>query len=156
RNLPAGRPQPRHAAGQRLRHHAGGAGADRGVGRGGAQVSALLVRGRLLSFRTRPEGLDDRASYIYEEDGGLLLRGGKIVAWADLTAVSRDAGEVARVVDRRPNLILPGFIDARVHMPQMQVIASYGAELLEWLNSYTFPEETKFSAAQHGRRIARL
>ena len=38
----------------------------------------------------------------------------------------------------------------------MQVIASYGAELLDWLNNYTFPEETKFRDAQHGRRIARL
>jgi guanine deaminase len=38
----------------------------------------------------------------------------------------------------------------------MQVIASYGAELLDWLNTYTFPEETKFHNAQHGRRIARL
>ena len=41
-------------------------------------------------------------------------------------------------------------------MPQMQIIASYGAELLDWLNKYTFPEETKFRNAQHGRRIARL
>ena len=38
----------------------------------------------------------------------------------------------------------------------MQVIASYGAELLDWLNTYTFPEETKFFNPQHGRRIARL
>jgi guanine deaminase len=51
---------------------------------------------------------------------------------------------------------LPGFIDAHAHFPQMQVIASYGAELLDWLNKYTFPEETKFRNAQHGRRIARL
>ncbi|MGO4832486.1 guanine deaminase, partial [Rhizobiaceae sp. 2RAB30] len=29
-------------------------------------------------------------------------------------------------------------------------------ELLDWLNTYTFPEETKFCNAQHGRRIARL
>src|SRR5690606_8166172 len=38
----------------------------------------------------------------------------------------------------------------------MQIIGSYGAELLDWLNTYTFPEETKFSDTQHGRRIARL
>ena len=29
-------------------------------------------------------------------------------------------------------------------------------ELLDWLNKYTFPEETKFANPQHGRRIARL
>jgi len=43
-----------------------------------------------------------------------------------------------------------------VHFPQLQVIASYGAELLGWLNTYTFPEETKFRDAQYGRRVARL
>lgn len=118
-------------------------------------MSALLLRGRLLSFRARPEGLDDRASYVFEEDGGVLIRDGKIVASGDFSIVSRDAGD-ATVIDHRPNLILPGFIDAHVHVPQMQVIASYGAELLEWLNTYTFPEETKFANTQHGRRIARL
>lgn len=118
-------------------------------------MTALLLRGRLLSFRTRPEGLDDRASYVFEEDGGVLIRDGKIVASGDFAVVSRDAGDVT-VIDHRPNLILPGFIDAHVHVPQMQVIASYGAELLEWLNTYTFPEETKFANTQHGRRIARL
>ena len=30
------------------------------------------------------------------------------------------------------------------------------AELLDWLNKYTFPEEKKFADAQHARRIARL
>ena len=70
--------------------------------------------------------------------------------------VSRKAGEGAKRIDHRPHLLLPGFIDAHVHFPQMQVIASYGAELLDWLNKYTFPEETKFLNAQHGRRIARL
>lgn len=118
-------------------------------------MSALLLRGRILSFRTRPESVDDRAAYIYEADGGVLVRDGRIVAVGDFSTVARQA-EGAKVIDHRPHLILPGFIDAHVHMPQMQVIASYGAELLDWLNTYTFPEETKFRDSQHGRRIARL
>ncbi|MCP4048694.1 MAG: guanine deaminase, partial [Gammaproteobacteria bacterium] len=48
----------------------------------------------------------------------------------------------------------PGFIDAHIHFPQAQVIASWGAQLLDWLNTYTFPEETKFSDPQHAARIA--
>ena len=119
-------------------------------------MSDLLLRGRVLSFRTRPESIDDRASYTFEEDGGVLMREGRIAAVGDYSAVARQAGEGAQVADHRPHLILPGFIDAHVHVPQMQVIASYGAELLEWLNNYTFPEETKFVDAQHGARIARL
>lgn len=119
-------------------------------------MSLLLLRGRILSFLTEPEGLDDRASYRFEEDGGLLVRDGKISAIGDFAQVSATAGKDVPVVDHRPHIIMPGFIDAHVHMPQMQVIASYGAELLDWLNNYTFPEETKFANAQHARRIARL
>ncbi|MCO5144604.1 MAG: guanine deaminase [Aquamicrobium sp.] len=118
-------------------------------------MSVLLLRGRVLSFRTRPESVDDRAAYVFEEDGGVLIRDGRIAAVGDFAAVVAEAAG-ARVVDHRPHLILPGFIDAHVHMPQMQVIASYGAELLDWLNTYTFPEETRFRDSQHGRRIARL
>ncbi len=119
-------------------------------------MSTLLMRGRVLSFRTRPEGIDDRASYLYAEDGAVLVRDGRIVAAGDYPQVARQAGEGARTVDHRPHLILPGFIDAHAHMPQMQVIASYGAELLDWLNTYTFPEETKFCDPAHARRIAGL
>ena len=118
-------------------------------------MSALLLRGRVLSFRTRPESVDDRAAYVFEEDGGVLIRDGRIAAVGDFAAVAAVAAD-AKVIDHRPHLLLPGFIDAHVHMPQMQVIASYGAELLDWLNTYTFPEETRFRDSQHGRRIARL
>jgi guanine deaminase len=78
------------------------------------------------------------------------------VAAGAYAQVEKQAGEGVAKIDHRPHLLLPGFIDAHVHFPQMQVIASYGAELLDWLNTYTFPEETKFRDAQHGRRIARL
>ncbi len=119
-------------------------------------MTTTLLRGRTLSFLRWPETVDDHAAYAYEEDGGLLIRDGKIVAAGAYAEVEKQAGEGAKKVDHRPHLILPGFIDAHVHFPQMQVIASYGAELLDWLNTYTFPEETKFSDAQHARRIARL
>jgi guanine deaminase len=119
-------------------------------------VADLLLRGRTLSFNRWPETIDDHAAYRYEEDGGLLLRDGKIVAAGPYVEIEKQAGEGVRKIDHRPHLLLPGFIDAHMHFPQMQILASYGAELLEWLNTYTFPEETKFQNAQHGRRIARL
>ncbi|MGN6535806.1 MAG: amidohydrolase family protein, partial [Mesorhizobium sp.] len=119
-------------------------------------MTELLLRGRTLSFRRWPETIDDAGAYAYEEDGALLIRDGRIAAAGTYADVAKKAGEGVRTVDHRPHLILPGFIDTHVHFPQMQVIASYGAELLDWLNTYTFPEEKKFRDAQHGRRIARL
>jgi guanine deaminase len=115
-----------------------------------------IIRGRQLAFLREPQDVDDQASYLYEEDGALLVRDGKIAARGNYAAVAKTAGEGATVVDHRPHLLLPGFIDGHMHYPQMQVIASYGAELLEWLNEYTFPEESRFRDAQHGRRISRL
>ena len=119
-------------------------------------MSRTLLRGRTLSFRRWPESVDDRDAFDYHEDGAVLVEGGKIVASGDYERVKVTAGEDVTVIDHRPHLILPGFIDCHAHYPQMQVIASYGAELLEWLNKYTFPQETKFSNPQHSRRIARL
>jgi guanine deaminase len=119
-------------------------------------MSQILLRGRTLSFLRWPDDTADHAAYRYEEDGGLLIEGGRIVAGGAYAGVSAKAGDDVKRIDHRPHLILPGFIDAHAHFPQMQVIASYGAELLDWLNRYTFPEETKFRNAQHGRRIARL
>ena len=55
-----------------------------------------------------------------------------------------------------PHLVLPGFIDPHIHFPQTQVIASYGAQLLEWLNKYTFVEEQKFADPGHCAANARF
>ncbi|TIN50159.1 MAG: guanine deaminase, partial [Mesorhizobium sp.] len=119
-------------------------------------MTSKLLRGRTLSFLRWPEAIDDHSAWRYEEDGGLLIDNDKIIAAGPYAEIAKRAGAGVETIDHRPHLILPGFIDAHVHVPQMQIIASYGAELLDWLNKYTFPEESKFANAQHGRRIARL
>jgi guanine deaminase len=58
------------------------------------------------------------------------------------------------VIDHRGKLILPGLIDPHIHFPQMQVIGSYAANLMEWLNTYTFVEEQRFADKGHADRIA--
>ena len=111
-----------------------------------------VLRGRVLSFVSEPQGLDDAASYRYIEDGAVVIGGdGKIIMVGEFNA---KAAAHHTVIDHRPNLILPGFIDPHIHMPQMQVIGSYAANLLEWLNTYTFVEEQKFGDAGHATRIA--
>jgi guanine deaminase len=115
---------------------------------------AKLIRGRLLSFKRAPLALTDGESYAYEHDGGLLISDGKIAAVGDYAAVRAQAPEEIEEIDHRPHLILPGFIDCHMHFPQMQVIASYAGNLLEWLNTYTFPEECRFVESDHAARIA--
>ncbi|MET0358441.1 MAG: guanine deaminase, partial [Pararhizobium sp.] len=113
-----------------------------------------LLRGRTLTFRRRPLSMDDAGAYAYETDGALLLRDGLIVASGLYDTVRAQAPADAVEIDHRPHLILPGFIDTHVHFPQMQVIGSYAANLLEWLNTYTFPEECRFVETAHAERIA--
>ncbi|GAF52234.1 LOW QUALITY PROTEIN: guanine deaminase [Psychrobacter sp. JCM 18900] len=51
---------------------------------------------------------------------------------------------VVKVHDYRDKLIMPGFIDTHVHYPQIDMIAAYGEQLLDWLNNYTFVTEANF------------
>jgi guanine deaminase len=117
-------------------------------------MTTTLLRGRLLSFRRAPLSLTDTESYFYESDGGLLIKDGLIAATGAYAEIKAKAPEGTIEIDHRPHLIMPGFIDMHLHFPQMQVIASYAANLLEWLNTYTFPEECRFVESAHAQRIA--
>ncbi len=104
-------------------------------------MSRKIIRARLLSFLREPQSPDDAASFHYLEDGGLMIEDGMIRAMADFATLDVAGAEV---IDHRPHLVMPGFIDTHLHFPQTQVIASWAAELLDWLNDYTFPEETRY------------
>ena len=86
----------------------------------------------------------------------LLIENGRI------KAIQPEAPDASWPRDERPGrLILPGFIDTHVHAPQLDVIASYGTELLDWLNRYTFPAEKAWAdpavaAAGSARFLAQL
>ena len=114
-------------------------------------MSRTILRGRVLTFVSEPQGLDDTASYRYFEDGAITIADGKVVAVGDYDAAA--IGDV-EIIDHRPHLILPGFIDMHLHYVQSQMIASYAASLLEWLNTYTFVEEQKFSQQGHASAVA--
>ncbi|MDR6816699.1 guanine deaminase [Neorhizobium sp. 2083] len=117
-------------------------------------MTQILIRGRLLSFKRAPLSLTDTDSYLYESDGALLMEDGRISVAGSYGTVRAIAPEGIEEIDHRPHLIMPGFIDMHLHFPQMQVIASYAANLLEWLNTYTFPEECRFVESEHAARIA--
>ena len=107
------------------------------------------VSGRLLTFLRTPNYAGDAQSYRYLADGIVLIDGSRIEAVGPAeTLAPQLAPDVP--VDQFPDaLIMPGFIDPHIHYPQTQVIASYGARLLEWLQKYTFVEEEKFGSHEH-------
>ncbi|SFD15412.1 guanine deaminase [Bosea sp. CRIB-10] len=114
-------------------------------------VSAL--RGRLLWFVGDPHQIGEVA-HRYVEDGLLVIEGGLIKAAGEARELLPTLPAGAAIIDHRPHLIMPGFIDAHIHMPQTQVVASYGAQLMEWLNKYTFVEEQKLAQQGHAQKLS--
>jgi guanine deaminase len=103
----------------------------------------IALRGDLLDFTTAPEwGVVDSPAVRFREDHWLLIEDGRIVG-AQPGDESPDASWTRR--DHRGCLILPGFIDTHMHSPQLDVIASHGTELLDWLTTYTFPAERRYA-----------
>ena len=85
--------------------------------------------------------------------GAVLVDAGRIVARGDAAAL-RAAHPQARITDHGAALISAGFVDAHVHYPQTGIIASWGKRLIDWLNTYTFPEEARFADAGYAAVIA--
>jgi guanine deaminase len=104
----------------------------------------VAIRGDLLDFVADPAwGETESAAVRWRPDHWLLVEDGRIVA----VQPQAPGAEWPRE-DHAGRLILPGFIDTHVHSPQLDVIGSYGRELLDWLDTYTFPAERRYADPQ--------
>jgi guanine deaminase len=112
----------------------------------------LVVTGQVLSFHGDPF-LDGPDAAHIEPKGGIAIGGGKILEIGTAETI-RAAYPLANVHDYGQDLISAGFIDAHVHFPQTAIIASWGKRLIDWLNTYTFPEEARFADFSYAERIA--
>ena len=111
-------------------------------------------RASMLHFLDDPGETDVDSAFEYYEDGLLVIENGLIA----------DCGEASTIIPRLPSgtklvqhpncLICPGFVDAHIHYPQLEVMASHGEELLDWLNRYTFPAEMKFANSEYAEVCA--
>ena len=101
------------------------------------------IRGSFLHFVGDPDEQDD--AYEYIEDGLLILKQGKVTVLGEALDWLDSLPDGIELHDYSGKLIMPGFIDTHTHYPQTDMIASYGAQLLEWLEKYTFPTERQFS-----------
>jgi guanine deaminase len=115
-------------------------------------ATRIALRGDLLDFVATPERADrDSTAVRYRPDHWLLIEGSSIVG---AQAAAPDV--TWRRIDHAGKLVLPGFIDTHVHSAQLDVIGSWGAQLLDWLESYTFPAEHRMvdpGPAQQGSQL---
>ncbi|MEE9327199.1 MAG: guanine deaminase [Cocleimonas sp.] len=104
-------------------------------------------RGEILHFLNEER-------YEYFEDGLLLIENGYVKALGQTDDLVKDLPEDIAITDHPDALIVPGFVDTHVHFPQCEIIASYGEQLLEWLETYTFPAEQNFSNPEYAETVA--
>ncbi len=104
----------------------------------------LAFRASVFDFNDDPFASSGKC-YRYFEDGLLIVENGLVSHCGDYATLKKILPENCEVVDYSGYLVMPGFIDTHLHYPQTDVIASHGAQLLDWLERYTFPAEEKFS-----------
>ncbi len=116
-------------------------------------MSATLLLGQTLAFTADPFTVPPPEAARHDTRGGVLIEGGRIAATGQAETLRRAHPEVP-VTDLGQALLLPGFVDAHAHYPQTGIIASWGKRLIDWLNSYTFPEESRFGDAAYAAEVA--
>ncbi|MEL5305204.1 guanine deaminase [Serratia nevei] len=108
------------------------------------------IRGNFFDIAAcveEPQQLDERLRHI--PDGLLLLNGGVIVWFGSWQQGEALLPPGFAVTEYRDKPIVPGFIDTHIHYPQTEIIGAYGDQLLDWLNNYTFPTESRYGCERH-------
>ncbi|WP_425434516.1 guanine deaminase [Litoreibacter janthinus] len=112
-----------------------------------------ILLGQTLSYAADPFAVPLEDAIRFERRGAVVLCDGKILEVGPADTVTRPGG--ARTTDYGDGLIMAGFIDAHLHYPQTGIIASWGKRLIDWLNSYTFPEEARLIDSDYAKEVAK-
>ncbi len=120
-------------------------------------MATTAFRASILHCLADPGGATDHSkssAVEYIDDGLLIVENGYVHETGEAEALLPGLSEDVEVVEHRDKLIIPGMIDCHVHFPQIDIIASYGEQLLDWLNRYAYPVEQKFADAAHAAEVA--
>ncbi|MCF8365380.1 MAG: guanine deaminase [Bacteroidales bacterium] len=106
-------------------------------------------RGRLFDFKTSAEIHDLEKGFKYFEDGLLIVKDGFVENAGDFQTIFNKTAQSFEIENLGKSIIMPGFIDTHVHSVQTKAIASFGKELLDWLDNYIFPAERKYEDPEY-------
>ncbi|MEL6870465.1 MAG: guanine deaminase [Pseudomonadota bacterium] len=108
-------------------------------------MSVTAVRAAILHCLHDPGAGNQRDAVEYFDDGILLCENGKIARVGPANTLLASLPDTVSVTEYPGRILMPGFIDCHVHYPQTDIIAAFGTQLLDWLNTYTFPAEARFA-----------
>jgi guanine deaminase len=119
-------------------------------------MSTTAVRGTFFDFTDDPwkHVGNEKQAARFLADGLLVVTDGIIDAFGpyDELAPRYSGVETVHVKDR---IIVPGFIDGHIHLPQTRMLGAYGEQLLPWLQKWVYPEETKYKDRDYAREGTR-
>jgi len=110
------------------------------------------VRGQIFDFGQQADISNLKNHFRFIEDGMLVIEDGKVLACGDFSAIIKCYPNLENIEDFSGSYIFPGFIDAHVHSVQSKAIASYGSQLLDWLDNHIFPNEARFENPEYAFR----
>jgi guanine deaminase len=105
-------------------------------------MAVTAYRAQIFHFLDDPQV--DQDAYQYIKDGLLVIEDGHVKAVGSYRALAKTLSPRVKIHHYPNHLITPGFIDTHIHYPQVDIVGSYGRQLMDWLNDYTFPAELAF------------
>ncbi len=108
-----------------------------------------LIRGQTLSFGASSQDVahEIRGGVVVGDDGTILWTGPMPLLPRNFQGLATD--------DYGNCIVMPGFIDAHIHFPQLRMLAAPGKDLLDWLSRFTFPEEARYADSGYARLNAK-
>ncbi len=113
-----------------------------------------LYRATVVDTPGNPFAGDPGAALAADQDGGVLVRDGIIIARGTYRSL-RAEYPAEPVVELSGGLLLPGFVDTHVHYPQIRAIGGLGMPLLDWLERCALPEESRLADPAYAAVVAR-
>ncbi|CAH1110269.1 unnamed protein product [Psylliodes chrysocephalus] len=118
-----------------------------------AALNAQIFIGNIIHSKSRDE-------LEVLENGYIIVVGSKILA-IGLEPTLNDAKARLSLGNKAPvttlsksQLLIPGFVDTHLHAPQYPNCGlGYDKHLMDWLNTYTYPLESKYSDLELSRRV---
>jgi guanine deaminase len=119
-------------------------------------ANVVAIRGTFFDFIDDPwkHVGHEETSARFHPDGLMIIEDGKIKAFGPYDQIFPKYSGVS-ITHVKERLILPGFIDGHIHVPQTRVLGAFGQQLLPWLNKWVFPEEKKYKDRAYAKEGTR-